>query len=94
MLGTSPWAPKRYACIFTGAMGLRSGGVTAMNPQNRLVVASVLFAVLWTAGMVWWMGVGIASIVIFSIGGAIAGVLWYYAMRWWLRLQENRRRGG
>jgi hypothetical protein len=60
-----------------------------MSPQNRLVLASVLFAVLWTAGMIWWTGTGIVNVVIFCIAGAMAGVLWYFAMRWWMRTWQN-----
>jgi hypothetical protein len=52
-----------------------------MNPQRRLVLASVIFAVLWTLGMVWWAGVDAVNIIGFSISGAVAGVLWYFAMR-------------
>jgi hypothetical protein len=62
-----------------------------MTPQTRLVLASVLFAVLWTLGMIWWTGTETANIVALSIGGTVAGVLWYFAMRWWIRWWENRR---
>ena len=64
-----------------------------MTPRTRLALASILFAVLWTAGMIWWTGTDIANIVGLSIGGAVAGVLWYFAMGWWMRWWENRRAG-
>jgi hypothetical protein len=64
-----------------------------MTPRTRLALASILFAVLWTAGMIWWTGTDIANIVGLSIGGALAGVLWYFAMGWWMRWWENRRAG-
>ena len=65
-----------------------------MSPQRRLVLASVIFAVLWTLGMIWWTGVEIPNVSGFSISGAVAGVLWYFAMRWWMHWAEKRRTGG
>jgi hypothetical protein len=53
-----------------------------MAPQTRLVLSSIVFAVLWTSGMIWWTGTETANIVILSIAGALAGVLWYFAMGW------------
>jgi len=64
-----------------------------MNPQHRLVLASVMFAVLWTLGMIWWTGVDTVNIIGLSISGAVAGVLWYFAMRWWIHWVEKRRVG-
>ena len=55
-----------------------------MIDRNRLVWASVFFGVAWAIGMIWWMGISLASVIIWSIGGAIAGVLWYFAMKWWM----------
>jgi hypothetical protein len=47
-----------------------------------LPAASVLFAVLWTAGMLWWNApLDVAETVILVVAGAIAGLLWYFAMR-------------
>jgi uncharacterized protein (DUF2062 family) len=59
-----------------------------------LVLASVIFAVLWTLGMIWWTGVEIPNVIGFSISGAMAGVLWYFVMRWWMHWAEKRRIGG
>jgi hypothetical protein len=66
-------------------------GETTMTPQARLVWASILFAVLWTLGMIWWTGTQTANIVITSIGGVLVGVVWYFAMRWW---QKHYSSGG
>ena len=55
-----------------------------MTSSNSLVFSSVLFAVLWALGMIWWTGTETLNIVMFVIAGALAGVLWYFAMRWWL----------
>jgi hypothetical protein len=56
-----------------------------MSPQRRLVLASVVFAVIWTAGMLWMQGpTSAAGVVIMAIAGAIAGTLWYFAMRWFM----------
>jgi hypothetical protein len=60
-----------------------------MTSQTSLVCASVLFAVLWTAGMIWWAGIEIVNIVGFSVAGVLAGVLWYFGMRWWLRRKSS-----
>jgi hypothetical protein len=57
--------------------------VRVMTAQARLIVASVVFALLWTLGMIWWTGTQTANIVITSIAGVVAGVVWYFAMRWW-----------
>ena len=64
-----------------------------MNPQRQLMLASVIFAVLWTLGMIWWAGVDTVNIIGFSISGAVAGVLWYFAMRWWMHWAGKRRVG-
>ena len=53
-----------------------------MNPKSTLIVASIVFAVLWTAFMLWWNGPpDTAMVIIWLITGAIAGVLWYWGMR-------------
>ena len=56
-----------------------------MNPQTWLVPASIAFAVLWTAFMIWWNGVNTVNIVMLSIIGALIGVAWFFAMRWCMR---------
>jgi hypothetical protein len=62
-----------------------------MSPQRRLIVASIVFAVLWTAGMIVWNAPGLAGAVILAFAGALAGTLWYFGMRWWLnKFARNR----
>ena len=51
------------------------------NSRGTMMLASILFAVLWVGGMIWWTGPEGANIVILSICGAIAGVAWYFLMR-------------
>jgi hypothetical protein len=55
-----------------------------MPDKNRLITASVFFGVVWAIGMIWWTGISVASVIIWSVGGAVAGVLWYFAMKWWM----------
>ena len=54
-----------------------------MTSQAGLLLGSVVFAVLWTLGMIWWTGTETANIVILLISGVVAGVVWYFGMRWW-----------
>jgi hypothetical protein len=62
-----------------------------MSPQRRLMIASILFAVIWTALMIWWNAPTFAGAVILVIGGALAGILWFFGMRWWLnKVAPNR----
>ena len=55
-----------------------------MSPQRRLILASIFFAVFWTAGMILWNAPTIAGAVILMFAGALAGTLWFFAMRWWM----------
>jgi hypothetical protein len=58
----------------------------AMTAQSRLKLSAAMFAVLWSAGMIWWSGdYSVPRIVIFSIAGAIGGLLWYWLMAKWQR---------
>jgi hypothetical protein len=51
-----------------------------------LPAASVLFAVLWTAGMLWWNApLHIAETIILVVAGAVAGFLWYFVMRLFMK---------
>jgi hypothetical protein len=52
-----------------------------MNPELPLKIASLLFALLWTCGMIFWTGTETANIVILAVCGGIGGVLWYLCMR-------------
>ena len=44
-----------------------------MSPQRRLIIASIFFAVMWSALMIWWNGPTFAGVIIFTIGGAFTG---------------------
>jgi hypothetical protein len=61
-----------------------------MTSQTSLVFASVAFAVLWTAGMIWWAGIETDNIIGFTMAGVLAGVLWYFGMRWWQRRKSSQ----
>lgn len=66
-----------------------------MLPRNRLIWASVFFAIFWTAGMIWWTGEGIdiVHVVSLSIAGAIAATVWYFVMRWFGERAARRQNG-
>lgn len=56
-----------------------------MTSKRPLMLASIMFAVIWTALMIYLNSpLEIAGMVIFAIAGAIAGGLWYLGMRWWM----------
>jgi hypothetical protein len=56
-----------------------------MHPSTRLKLASLLFAMLWTVGMVWFSGLfNTVNVLITSFAGAVAGYAWYRLMRWHL----------
>jgi hypothetical protein len=55
-----------------------------MSPQNTLIPASIVFAVLWTALMYIWNAPGFTGAIALAFSGALAGVLWYFGMRWYL----------
>jgi hypothetical protein len=52
-----------------------------MSQKITLILASIAFAVLWSAYMIWQTSTGTANTVILVVCGAIAGVLWYFGMR-------------
>ena len=55
-----------------------------MSADRQLIVASFIFAVLWSAGMIWWSAPGIAGSIIYMIAGVLCGIGWYFGMRLWL----------
>lgn len=62
-----------------------------MNPQIRLRLSAILFAVLWTAGMFWWTAPsGTGPVVILIISGVTAGALWYWLFGTWYWRQNKR----
>ena len=57
-----------------------------MHPETPLKLSSIMFAVLWTAWMVWMSGVFSAvNVGILTACGALAAWLWFLAMRWYFR---------
>lgn len=58
--------------------------MSSMSADRMLVVASFVFAILWTAAMIWWNAPGIAGAIILMIAGALCGIGWYYGMRLWM----------
>ena len=56
-----------------------------MNPDTSLKLASIAFAVLWAAWMIWSSGITLANVAIFAVAGAIVGWLWFLGMRWFFR---------
>ena len=58
-----------------------------MSPR----MASVTFAVLWTAGMLWWTAPrGVAHAVILIIAGRLAGLTWHWLFGRWIRRYRRR----
>ncbi len=64
-----------------------------MSADRRLIVASFVFAILWTAGMIWWNAPGIAGSIIMMIAGAFCGIAWYFGMRLWMTWCGRRAAG-
>ena len=57
-----------------------------LSPSTPLRLGAWVFAVLWTAWMIWWSGsLDRVNIVMLSICGAVVGYLWYLGMRWYFR---------
>jgi hypothetical protein len=54
-----------------------------MGTLNR-IVSAVVFAVLWTAVMLWWSypDRGLAHFIALSVVGVLLGVLWYWLFGW------------
>jgi hypothetical protein len=49
---------------------------------KRQIGSALLFAVLWTAFMVWWSGdTGAANVIILSVCGALVAAAWAFAMK-------------
>jgi len=55
-----------------------------MSANRKLIFAAFLFAILWTAAMVWWQPpTAMAGLAIQATAGVIVGILWYIGMRVW-----------
>ena len=48
------------------------------------IISAIVFAVLWTAVMLWWSypDRGIAHTAILSGTGAVLGVVWFWLFGW------------
>jgi hypothetical protein len=50
-----------------------------MSPRRNRILTAAIFAVLWTAGMLWWStSIDLETVIVTSIAGVIAGVLMYW----------------
>jgi hypothetical protein len=50
-----------------------------MSPRSNRVLSAIVFAVLWTAGMLWWSpSIDVQTVVVAVIAGVIAGLLMYW----------------
>ncbi len=57
-----------------------------MHPETPLKLSAIVFALLWTAWMVWWSGIfSVVNISVTSAGGVLAAWLWFLGMRWYFR---------
>ena len=55
----------------------------AMNPNLQLKLSAVVFAVLWTCGMLWWdASLDRVNIIAWPICGIAIGYFWYLTVRW------------
>jgi len=61
-----------------------------MTSSTRLIVSSVLLAVVWTVMMIWWTGTERANVLVLSLCGVGLGIGWYFVMRAYARRLEKR----
>jgi hypothetical protein len=58
-----------------------------MSPHRTLIVLSMVMAVFWTIGMLWWLPpVATAGYVVQAAAGVVVGIVWYSGMRIWMTL--------
>jgi len=63
-----------------------------LDSTNPAKLGAWIFAVLWTAAMIWRSDpFDVVNVVFLVIGGAIAGYLWYVFMRWYIRMRTPAR---
>jgi hypothetical protein len=56
-----------------------------MSPHRTLITASIVMAILWTIGMLWWLPpTASAGYAVQAAAGAIVGIVWYTGMRIWM----------
>lgn len=63
-----------------------------MTHRMRLKLASLAFALLWTAWMLWWSApLRPAEMIIFAFGGVMVGLAWYWLYGRWYRWHFARK---
>jgi hypothetical protein len=68
-------------------MALYQPSQNAMQTTIPLKLASIAFAVAWTAWMIWsTASFDSVGIIILTMCGMLAGIAWYCVMRWLFRL--------
>jgi hypothetical protein len=56
-----------------------------MPSHRRLITASIVMAVLWAVGMLWWLPpAATAGYVMQAAAGAMVGIVWDSGMRIWI----------
>jgi phosphate/sulfate permease len=57
-----------------------------INSTTSLKWSAILFAALWTVGMVWWSAsVQPVNVIILAMCGVLAAYFWYLGMRWFFQ---------
>lgn len=51
-----------------------------MRYEGQRIMSAVMFALIWTAGMLWWFSLepGVMHPALVAIAGVLIGVLWYW----------------
>ena len=51
-----------------------------MSYEGQRVMSAVIFALIWTAGMLWWFypDPGVMHPALLATGGVIIGLFWYW----------------
>ncbi len=78
-----------------GQHALRRQPMESAMDKTHLLRSSILFAVLWTVGMmVWSAPLDLPTIISLVIAGAFAGLLWHWLFgrwaNWYFRRTNSR----
>jgi hypothetical protein len=50
-----------------------------MSYESQRIMSAVIFALIWTAGMLWWFQAAPGMHpVLLAAGGVLVGLLWYW----------------
>ena len=51
-----------------------------MSYERQRIMSAVMFALIWTAGMLWWFHPepGVMHPALLAAGGVIIGLFWYW----------------